>query len=156
MNRLVSMDDIAPIMREKINAGGQVSFTPKGFSMLPMLRNNKDTVTLIAPDFPLKKYDIPLYVRDDGKYVLHRVVNVNGHTYTMRGDNQLYNENGIRDEQIIGVVSGFTRKEKVIKTDKLSYRVYCVVWVNTILIRKLYKKVRRFLGKIKRKVLRKR
>lgn len=154
MNKIVSMDDIIPLMKEQINNNGEVAFTPKGNSMLPMLRSNKDIVTLCKAQFPLKKYDLPLYVRGNGKYVLHRVIGVEKDSYVMRGDNQFLNEPDIREEQIIGVVHSFTRKNKRYNCDSRTYMLYCRIWVNTVEIRKVLRIMRRIAGKIKRKVLR--
>ncbi len=156
MNKLVSMDEIVPIMREQIAHGGKVRFTPKGNSMLPLFRNNLDTVTLEKPEFPLKKYSIVLYQRKSGQYVLHRMVGIRDIYYIMRGDNQYRNEYGISEDQIIAVVSEFTRKGKSAKVTDTAYRIYSVLWSNTVFIRKRYKLLRRALGKIKRKILRKR
>lgn len=153
LNKVVAMEDIIPLIKEKINEGGKAKFTPKGNSMLPMLRNNLDTVTLAKPVFPLKKYEIPLYIRKNGQYVLHRVVGMQGDTYVMRGDNQFYNECGIEDEQIIGVVTSFTRKGKDYSCNSLSYRIYCKLWVESARFRIYYRRVRRFAGKVKRKIL---
>lgn len=154
MNKIVSMDDIVPLMKEQIESNGEVTFTPKGNSMLPMLRNNKDTVTLCRAEFPLKKYDLPLYMRDNGQYVLHRIVAVEQGGYVMRGDNQFLNEPGIRENQIIGIVRSFTRKNKKYECSQLKYALYCKVWVNTATIRKYLRTLRKIAGKIKRKVLR--
>ena len=132
MNKIVSMDDIVPLMKEQIESNGQVTFTPKGNSMLPMLRNNKDTVTLCKAELPLEKYDLPLYMRDDGHYVLHSVVAVEQYGYVMRGDNQFLNEHGIRDSQIIGIVHSFTRKNKQYECSQLRYVLYCRFWVKKI------------------------
>lgn len=63
----MSIEDIVPLIKEQLNYNGTVRFTPKGNSMLPTLRNNKDSVTLKSPLFPLKKYDIAFYVRDNGR-----------------------------------------------------------------------------------------
>ena len=153
MNKIVSINEMVPILKEQIEIGGKVSFTPKGISMLPLFRNNMDTVTLIKPKFPLKKYSIAFYQRENGQYVLHRVVKCEEQYYVMRGDNQYINEKCIKEEQIIAVVSEFTRKGKHYKITDKSYRVYCVLWTNTIWFRKCYKKARRLAGKIKRKLL---
>ena len=75
----------------------------------------------------LKKYDLPLYQRDNGDYVLHRIVKVREH-YTCIGDNQFSYENGIRDDQIIAVVTGFYRKEKFISIENPLYKIYCAIW----------------------------
>lgn len=154
MNRIVSMEDIIPLIKEQIENDGEVTFTPKGNSMLPMLRNNKDTVTLRKPEFPLKKYDLPLYVRDNGRYVLHRVVDVEKNGYVMRGDNQFIDEHGIENSQIIGVVDSFTRKGKKYIVTSKKHVFYCRLWVNTVAVRKYIRMMRRIAGKIKRKVLR--
>ena len=52
----------------------------------------------------MKIGDIPLYRRNDGAFVLHRVVGIkeNGE-YIMCGDNQFLLEFGITDKNIIGV-----------------------------------------------------
>ncbi len=154
MNKLISMQEMGVIIKEQLAEGGLVKFTPKGNSMLPMLRNNIDTVTLKKCDGRLKKYDLPLYQRKDESYVLHRVVKVlDDGTYLMRGDNQLYTERGISDEDIVGVVVAFTRKGKEYTDNDISYKVYRFLWVNTNGIRKVCKPIRRILGRVKRKLL---
>ena len=90
--------------------------------MLPTLHNDGDRVVLKKFD-TLKKYDLPLYLRDDGQFVLHRVHKVNSDgTYNMCGDNQWHLEKGIRPDQIIGTVVSIQRGNKVIKTSNLLYR----------------------------------
>ena len=154
MNKVVSIEDIVPLIKEQLNYNGTVRFTPKGNSMLPTLRNNKDSVTLKSPVFPLKKYDIAFYVRDNGQYVLHRIVDIpKDGTYTMRGDNQFVNEKGITQEQIIGIVEQFSRKGKEYSGTENFYKLYCVVWCKTVKIRKWLRKLRHIAGKIKRKLL---
>ena len=154
MNKIVSMNALIPLMREQIENGGEVIFTPKGISMMPLLRDNKDTVTLKKAEMPLKKYQIALYERKNGKHVLHRVVGVKDNCYLMRGDNQFFDEAGIKNEQIIAVVSEFTRKGSKYKCDEKRYRLYCVLWVNTVIVRRLLRKIKRFAGRVKRRVLR--
>lgn len=145
--RSVHMDDLIPLIRESLSLQQSVSFSPKGVSMLPMLRQGKDTVTLSAVNGQLKKYDIPLYRRDDGAYVLHRVVSA-GKTYTCIGDNQFYFETGIRPDQIIAVVSGFTRGKKYRSVTSAGYRLYCRFWCGTRRMRWLLFRVKRKLSKI--------
>lgn len=122
-----SLEELMPIMRECLAAGKSFRFSPRGVSMLPMLREGKDSVLLSPVPEKLKKYDIPLYQRDNGKYVLHRIVSI-GESYTCIGDNQFSYENGIRHEQVIAVVTGFYRGEKYFSTENLLYKSYCVLW----------------------------
>lgn len=156
MNKLVSMDEIMPVMREKIENGGKVCFTPKGNSMLPLLRSGIDTVTLEKAKIPLKKYSIVFYQRENGQYVLHRLIGRKKHCFVMRGDNQFRNETGITEEQMIAVVTEFCRGGKVYSTDDRKYRLYSLFWVNTMYIRFAYKLSRHIAGKVKRKIIRKR
>ncbi len=44
LNKEVGLDDVMQIIAEKLEAGGLVTFNPKGTSMLPMLRDGDDTV----------------------------------------------------------------------------------------------------------------
>ncbi len=116
-----------PVIREKLDAGCRVTFDPKGTSMRPMLRQGIDRIEIAPVKGRLRKYDLPFYQRDDGQYVLHRIVRVED-TYTCIGDNQYVYEPGIRHDQVIAVASGFYRGEKYISTRALSYRVYCRLW----------------------------
>ncbi len=139
-NKNIALDALMPLIREQIASGGTVEFYPRGISMLPMLRQGKDTVTLSAPPKQLKKYDLPLYVRDDGQYVLHRVVNV-GETYSCIGDRQFKLEHGVRHDQIIAVAIAFSREGKTISTSSFTYKLYCRFWHNSRGVRHLCHKV---------------
>lgn len=119
--------DIMPLFKEKLAAGKTVTFFPKGTSMMPMIRQGVDKVVLSPLPKKLKKYDLPLYQRDNGQFVLHRIVKV-GETYTCIGDNQYQYEPGVRPDQMIGVVTGFYRDQKYYSTKALSHRVYRCLW----------------------------
>lgn len=129
-NKKTDLDSLMPLIKERLSSGHSVTFSPRGISMLPMLRQGKDTVTLSPITAPLKKYDLPLYRRDDGKFVLHRIVAV-GEDYSCIGDNQYYLESGLRHDQMIAVVSKFKRGKRVISVNSLWYKLYCRFWHNT-------------------------
>ena len=122
-----SLDELMPLMLECLSAGKSFRFSPRGISMLPMLREGKDSVLLSPLPEKLRKYDIPLYRRDNGKYVLHRIVEA-GETFTCIGDNQFVYEKGIRPEQFVAVVSGFYRGEKFYSVNNAGYKIYCRFW----------------------------
>ena len=121
------MADLAVLMQESLAAGQTVRFSPKGVSMLPMLRQGIDTVTLSPITGPLKKYDIPLYRRDDGTYILHRIVKA-GETYTCIGDNQYTLEPGIRQDQLVAVVTAFSRGDRQVSVKNFGYQCYVRFW----------------------------
>ncbi len=139
--KLTSIDEMIPLIVERLNIGGNVSFTPMGVSMYPMLRNGVDKVVLSPAPKKLKKYDIPLYRRSNGKYVLHRVVGV-GEKYICIGDNQYKPEKNIEHSQIIAVVTSFTRKGKEYSVDHHGYKLYCRAWHYTRFLRRVLKAVK--------------
>lgn len=123
----VRLEQLMPIIRERLAAGNSVRFSPRGVSMLPMLRQGIDSVLLSPLPEKLKKYDLPLYQRDDGHYVLHRIVKA-GESYTCIGDNQFLLEQGLRPDQMIALVTAFTRGDREISVNRFSYRFYCRFW----------------------------
>ena len=142
--KLTSIDDMIPLIEERIKRGGSVSFTPMGLSMYPMLRHGADSVVLSPAPGKLKKYDIPFYRRKNGRYVLHRVVKVE-ENYTCIGDNEYEYEPGIEHNQVIAVVTAFTRKGKEYTVDNFGYKLYCRVWHYTRFPRRVLKRVKRAL-----------
>lgn len=121
------LEQLLPLIEETLGKGNTVRFSPRGISMLPMLRQRRDTVILSPVVGELKKYDIPLYRRDNGAFVLHRIVEV-GDALTCVGDNQYDFERGIRRDQVIGVVTAFTRDGKTVEVTDFRYQLYCRLW----------------------------
>ena len=127
MEKDIRMEQLMPLFRERLDKGQTVRFMPRGISMLPMLRQGIDSVVLSPLPEKLKKYDLPLYQRPNGKYILHRIVDV-GDTYTCLGDNQYTKEYGVEHQWMIGVVTAFYRGEKYHSVNELGYQLYCRFW----------------------------
>ncbi len=125
----IPIEDMYLIIQDALMDNKKVSFTVRGTSMQPMLYNNRDTVTLEKAVLPLKKYDLPFYRLDNGKFILHRVINIHKDgTYECRGDNRWASEDNIRDDQIIAVVTSFTRNGKTISVHNFWYLLYVKTW----------------------------
>lgn len=135
MRREISMADMEELMVEKLKLGGKVRFTPTGISMLPMLRDRKDAVVLEPLSHEPEKYEIFLYKRKNGAFVLHRMIGKNEKGLIFRGDHQYRDEMGICPEDIIGIVTGFTRKGKSYQMEDMIYQIYARVWVNSVSLR---------------------
>ncbi len=116
-----------PHIRQTLAQGRSVAIGPKGTSMLPLIRQGIDFVELSPLPEKLKKYDLPLYQRKDGQYVLHRIVKA-GESYTCIGDNQFQLEHGVSHDQMIALATAVYRGEKRISVDAFSYRLYCRLW----------------------------
>lgn len=135
-NRItISLKEIYPIIKEKIESNGIVRLPITGTSMLPLLVWDRDSVEIVKCDKP-EKCDIIFYRRDDGQFVLHRIVGKDENGYILCGDNQWVKEYNIQDRHIIGVVSSIIRKNKQFSVTKLSYRIYSKLWVGILPIRR--------------------
>ena len=123
----IQLDSLMPLIQEQLAAGQTVRFSPMGLSMLPMLRQGIDSVVLSPAPEKLKKYDLPLYRRSNGQYILHRIVKAE-ETYTCIGDNQFTLEQGVEHSQILALVTAFYRGDRKWDVTALPYRAYCVFW----------------------------
>lgn len=138
MSKKISLEQMSDLILEILNSEGKVSFISAGHSMLPTIRDRKDTVTLVKPEKEIKRGDIVFYKRDNGQYVLHRVMYTDGNIFVMRGDNQWYNEYNIRNEQIIGILWAFERSGKTHKVTDTDYKIYVKLLPIIRSIRKWY------------------
>lgn len=91
------------VIREELASGGSAVINIRGQSMLPLMKEGDCNVRIVPPKFPLKRYEIPLYKREDGQFVLHRVIRVKKNGYVCRGDHQVLREFPVTEEMIIGV-----------------------------------------------------
>lgn len=137
--RELPLEQIMPLIRERLAEGCSVRLSPRGISMLPMLRQGRDSVVLSPLPERLKKYDLPLYQREDGKYILHRIVQVSD-DYTCMGDNQFVKEPGVSHAQMIAVVTAFYRGNKLHNVTEPTYRVYCRVWCLSRPLRRFWRR----------------
>ena len=109
-----SMADLEPLIREVIDKGGTFTMMPRGTSMLPLIRQGKDSVILSPLKDETLPGDVVLYKRDNGQFVLHRVMMAKNGVYTMCGDNQVVFEKGIENRHLIAIASGIIRDGKEI------------------------------------------
>jgi len=145
----VSMSELAPIIEELTKDGSTVNFTVVGNSMYPMLRGSLDSVAIKKTD-KIKKYDIPLYKRENGEYILHRIVKTKPDAFGCCGDNQKVLEYPIYKEQIIGIVESFKRGKKEISCNNILYRIYSFVWVNLKFVRPVIYKLIQLRRRLKK------
>ena len=132
----ISLQEIYPVIKEKIENGGTVQLPITGTSMNPLLYWGRDTVELIKCENP-QKYNIIFYRRDNGQFVLHRIVGKDEKGFILCGDNQVKKEYGITEKHIIAVVKSITRNGKTFSVDKFSYRLYVKLWTLILPLRNL-------------------
>lgn len=102
----------------ELEKNGAIAFVPGGNSMWPTLKNRGQSVIVKKKSERLKKFDVALYQRYNGTFVLHRVIEPVKDGYIICGDSQFTLEN-VKEEQVFGVMEGFYRGKKYIAcTDK--------------------------------------
>lgn len=137
---------------------GRIVYPNQGKSMLPLLREGRD-LAVIDPrptdkdGLPIRlcKYDTVLYKSGD-KYILHRILKVLPQGYITCGDNNYFCEYGIRDEQIIGVLTGVVRDGVETPVSDRKYRIYVHLWCDLFPIRAGILWIRMMLCRIKNKL----
>ena len=121
-----------------------------GVSMLPMLKNRRDTVVIRPKKERLKRLDVALYKRGDA-YILHRVLEQTDTGYIIRGDN-CYADEIVKEDSVIGVLTEFFRKGKHIYCTDEKYIAYANKRLKTYKIRRFFVliklRIRKFLAKI--------
>ena len=145
-------------IEEIIERDGQVLETTYGVSMQPMLRQGENPIIISKINAPLKKRDVILFRCESGKYLLHRIIEIKKDGYLTRGDNNLFNDGIIKDEQIKGILTGYYKGEKYIDCRKsFRYRVYAFFaplrYYRKKFVRKLSRFVPRFIKRLIRKIV---
>ena len=148
MSEKFRLAELEPIMLEVLNSGAEFVMKTHGISMTPMLSDGMDEVVLVKPDGKLNKYDVALFKRYDGQFVLHRVVGENSQGYIFRGDNQIVNEYGVTDDMIVAVMNAYIKNGKCINVTDSEYKDY----LKTIKPRYIKKRTRQLLSHIYRSV----
>ena len=136
---------------ETIEKNGKLLYTNVGDSMMPLIRQDRDILMIEKPDGRLHKYDVPLYRRDSGQYVLHRILKVRENDYVLCGDNRYSREYSISDRHIIGVLTAVVRNGREIPITDWKYRLYVHLWCDFFPVRALILKAMKFPEWLKRR-----
>lgn len=134
----VNVDVLMPLVVERLQAGQEVVLTVTGGSMRPLFWHGRTRVLLAkAEGESLRKYDIPLYKRENGQYVLHRVIKVKkgNEGYIITGDAQWETEE-VLPSRVLGKVIGIYRGERLLPVTAFRYRLYERVWTALLPVRR--------------------
>ncbi|MDD6728822.1 MAG: S24/S26 family peptidase [Eubacteriales bacterium] len=140
-------------IKEILDTFGQYTGLTMGTSMKPLIHQQKDNIIIVKNKGRLKKYDVPVYVTPQGKYIMHRVVKVCDDHYVIVGDNLLRKEY-VTDDMICGVLVGFYKNGKhyVDCQNSKLYKLYSRIWVALLPVRPVLFLVPRGIGWIKRHI----
>ncbi len=139
-------------IEQQLREQGIYVSTTVGWSMWPMLRNRRDRIIVVpVGEKQLEKYDLPLYRRPDGKYILHRIIDVKETEYIIRGDNTYVKEH-IPKEWILGYVREFYRADRHVLSSARGYRFYAQLWNFLYPIRAVARGFLRLLAGVKHSI----
>lgn len=143
--------EIVPLIREILREGGSFDLTVSGTSMFPTLKPERDQVRLVFPNWKeMDKYPILFFQRDNGTYVLHRMIRKTPEgLLKINGDAQVWTEQ-IRPDQAIGVVNAIRRKGRWISVKNPWYGLYVMFWRGIRPLRPGYFWARRIAGRLLR------
>lgn len=127
--------DYNTVLEEK----GFLTFVPNGNSMWPFIKNRSQTVIIKNVEKPLKKFDVVLYKRADGSYVLHRIVDIDGDEIITQGDSQFYTEK-VATCDVVGVMTDFYKGKKLVDANDKKYLNKVEKWYKNGLFTRLRKK----------------
>lgn len=152
------LEQMFPVMQEQLALGQEVVLTITGNSMSPYVRHRRDQVVLVAANpTALQPGDVPLIRRDNGQFVLHRIVERDDGTtrrcwgrakaypsateelrYTLLGDAQWELEPDVRADQILAVATAFIRKGRRWECDSPAYRRNRLLWHRLLPLRRVW------------------
>lgn len=108
--RTIANEVLIPEIARLVAEGTKVTFTPKGMSMLPFIRGDRDSIVLTVPE-DIRTGDIVL-ARVGHLFVIHRIVDIKDDVVTLMGDGNVSGTENCRISDILA------RAEKIIKDGK--------------------------------------
>lgn len=120
-----------------LSEGKQVNLTVRGRSMRPMIEHQRDAVTIAqATSTSYCRGDVVLALTTDHRWVLHRLMSVDGDYCTLQGDGNVAVQEQCQLQNIIGRVVMFTRKGHQYKVNSRFWRTYALLWMSLLPLRR--------------------
>lgn len=110
MRDVVDLNELYPLIKEVISKGGTFHLFPRGTSMEPLLHAGDDSV-ILGEAKDIECGDVLFYKRENGQYVIHRLIEKRKGTFTMCGDHQKGLEYGVLPSQVLAKMVGYYKGE---------------------------------------------
>lgn len=132
----VANEILIPEIISLLNEKHTVTLRVKGYSMRPFLENERDNVLLTAQR-SARIGDAVLAEIAPKRYVLHRLIRIDGINATLLGDGNLTTEH-CKVNDIHAIALGFYRKGRTTldSCDGTKWKVYSFVWTHLFPIRR--------------------
>ncbi len=126
--------------------GKSVILRTKGNSMLPFIKGSRDSVELVKRANVLEN-DIVLARLADGRYVLHRVIDIDGESITLMGDGNIRGTESCYINDVCGTAVS------IIKENGSNTDCQCPGFIRKVKMWRMLLPLRRYLLWIYRKLL---
>ena len=140
----VSNEILLPEIARMVADGMSVTLRGKGNSMLPFIVGGRDSVVLQKPS-SLKTGDSILARTTDARFVLHRIIGIDGNHITLMGDGNLIGTEQCTTNNVLAKAVKIIRNDCYIDTDDIKEQRKAVLWYKL-------KPMRRWLLAIYRRV----
>lgn len=124
-------------LRTMLSLGRQVVIRAKGWSMLPLIWDERDKITLapLSPD-SLTIGRVVLARMGDRRYIVHRIVAIKEDRFTLRGDGNPYQYEYCHRDQIHAELISIERNGRLVEQGSLSWRLYRHLWPSNGFLRR--------------------
>lgn len=139
--RRVDTDVYVSMLRDLVNEGKECRLLISGSSMAPFLVHERDSIVFSKPDRELRRGDMVFYQRDNGQYVMHRILKVKPEGLYIIGDAQTEVEGPVKPEQVFALVTKACRKGKWIGPGNFWWWFFSTVWLRLFPVRRLILKL---------------
>lgn len=134
--RVVNTREYVDTLRELCDHGHEVSMTIAGNSMAPFLIHQRDTISFIRKDRPLRRGDMVFFQRTTGQYVMHRIWKIKKDGYYIVGDAQTQIEGPITEDQIFARIHKVCRKGRWISDGDFWWDFFRSIWIRILPLRR--------------------
>ena len=129
------------MLRDLVNEGKECRLLISGSSMAPFLVHERDSILFSKPDRELRRGDMVFYQRDNGQYVMHRILKVKPEGLDIIGDAQTEVEGPVKPEQVFALVTKVNRKGKWVGPGNFWWWFFSTVWLRLFPVRRLILKL---------------
>ena len=133
--KVLTPEELIPPLLSLLEQTDNVPLVISGSSMSPFLAHHRDTVYLSKVRQPLRRGDMILYRRDNGRYILHRIYQTESETFTLVGDAQTVLEPNIRPDQVLALVTAVRRKGRHLEQGSFWWEFFRHIWIRMVPLR---------------------
>lgn len=119
----ISNEDFFREIITQINRKKEVKILAKGNSMLPFIRNMRDSIVLSLLRERFKIGDVVLARTNTGSFVIHRIEMIEGTCVTLRGDGNICETEICNANDILADVIKVIRNGKTIRKDSIKWKM---------------------------------